>query len=226
MPNTPSLFISGAPKSGTSALAAYLSKHPEVFFCQPKEPFYWSSDYPRLRRNLKLETLDDYLHLFADSTDQHRVTGEGSTNYLRSSCAIQNILEFNPKAKLIAMLRNPVEVVHAYHAENLFAYWEDEPDFETAWRLQDARLCQRHIPQGCLAEQLLQYRDIASYAGQIERFFALVPAEQRKVIIFDDFKADTRSVFNQTLEPLKESTQPMLTKANYWPSWFSILRPH
>ena len=196
----PELFISGAPKSGTSALAAYLSKHPEVFFCQPKEPFYWSFDYPGLRRNLNLETLDDYLSLFAGATNQHKVIGEGSTNYLRSNCAIENIIDFNPDAKLIVMLRSPVEVAHAYHCENLFAHWEDEPDFETAWRLQDQRLEQRHIPDSCPAPQLLQYRDIASYAEQIERLFDLVPAEQRQVIIFDDFKADTRSVFNQTVE--------------------------
>ncbi len=200
MLTTPSLFITGAPKSGTSALAAYLAKHPEVFFCQPKEPFYWSFDYPEMKRNLNLETLNDYLNLFAEATDQHTVTGEGSTNYLRSNCAIENILEFNPQAKMIAMLRNPVEVVHAYHSENLFAHWEDEPDFETAWRLQDDRLQGRRIPRGCPAMQLLQYREIASYSEQIERLFKLVPAHQRKVIIFDDFKSDTRAVFNQTVE--------------------------
>ena len=109
------------------------------------------------------------------------------------------------------MLRNPVEVVHAYHSENLFAHWEDEPDFETAWRLQDERLAQRRIPTGCPAEQLLQYRDIASYPEQIERLFELVPADQRRVIIFDDFKSDTRSVFNQTVEFLDLSSFEMET---------------
>lgn len=34
----PDFFIAGAPKSGTTALAHYLSAHPGVFFSDPKEP--------------------------------------------------------------------------------------------------------------------------------------------------------------------------------------------
>ena len=207
----PNLFVVGAPKCGTSALTAYLDHHPQVFICNPKEPFFWSSDYPGLRRRHGMNSLSAYTALFADATDEHLVVGEGSTNYLRSSDAIPQILDFNPEARFIAMLRNPVEVVHAFHSELLFSYIEDVAEFETAWRLQEARQRGESIPRRCEAPQFLQYAEVASYCPQVERFFELVPASQRQVIVFDDFASDTAGVFQETqrflgLEPMaKES---------------------
>ena len=195
---TPNLFIVGAPKCGTSALAAYLDQHPQVFICNPKEPFFWSSDYPRLRRRHGMDSREAYDALFSEVTDKHLISGEGSTNYLRSSEAIPRILDFNPDARFVAMLRNPVEVVHAFHAELLFSYIENEESCETAWRLQAERKRGKSIPPHCEAPQFLQYADVASYAPQIERFCELIPAAQRHVIIFDDFKSHTAQVFEQT----------------------------
>ena len=196
----PNLFIVGAPKCGTSALAEYLNQHPQVFICSPKEPFYWSSDFPLLQDRHSMDSLDRYLELFREATAQHRVVGEGSTNYLRSIHAIPQILDFNPDARFIAMLRNPVDVVHAFHAELLYNFIEDESDFETAWRLQEDRKQGNAIPVRCEAPQLLQYAESGLFSRQISRFFDIVPRSQRQVIIFDDFKANTRDVFDQTLQ--------------------------
>jgi hypothetical protein len=198
--NIPNTFIIGAPKCGTSALAAYLKQHPNFFLSSPKEPFYWSEDYPRLRERNDMHSLDDYLALFQGATDEHTCVGEGSTNYLASTCAIENILEFNPNANFIVMLRNPIEVVHAFHSEILFSFIENEPDFERAWALQEARRYGKSIPEDCEAPQFLQYAEVADYGRQLQRFYDLVPAEQRKVIIFDDFAKETKAVFEETLK--------------------------
>lgn len=196
----PNTFIIGAPKCGTSAMAAYLKEHPNVFVCEPKEPFFWSEDYPLLRQKHKMTDQDRYLRLFNDATESHSVICEGSTNYLASSVAVERIMEFNPDAKFLVMLRNPVEVVHAFHSEILFSYIENEPDFEKAWRMQDQRLAGMAIPDDCCAPQFLQYRDVASYAPQLKRFFALVPEANREVMIFDDFKADNSSAFQSVIQ--------------------------
>ena len=196
----PNLFIVGAPKCGTSALAEYLKQHPQVFICEPKEPFFWSSDYPGLRARHQMDSPQRYVSLFENANDSHAMIGEGSTNYLRSKVAIRNIMKFNPDAKFIVMLRNPVEVVHAFHSEVSFSYIENEPDFEKAWRLQESRAEGNDLPPNCEAPQFLQYSQVASYASQIESFFGLVPEAQRHVIIFDDFKADNAAVFEQVQE--------------------------
>ena len=197
--NHPNTFILGAPKSGTTSLAAYIDEHPNVFISKPKEPFYWSHDYPELKRRHEMDSLGKYLALFEPASDEHQVIGEGSTNYLRSEVAIEEILKFNPEAKFIAMLRNPVEVVHAFHAEVLFSYIETEPDFEKAWAMQEDRKNGKLIPDGCEAPQFLQYRAVASYHQQVERLMQTVPEEQRMIIIFDDFKADCAATFQKVL---------------------------
>lgn len=195
----PNLFIIGAPKCATSSLATYLSEHPDVFLSTPKEPFFWSEDYPELRKRFGMNSMDAYMNLF-DPADGESIVAEGSTNYLRSEVAVQNIMRFNPDSKFIVMLRDPVQVAHAFHSEVLFSAIENVEDFERAWRLQEDRKLGLHLPENCEAEQFLQYGQVASYANDLERFFELVPEAQRKVIIFDDFARDTRAVFEQTIE--------------------------
>src|SRR5215213_4745268 len=63
----------------------------------------------------------------------------GIVYYLRSSVAILNIRDFNPAAKIIAMFRNAVDMVHSFHSQLLYVSEENVGDFETAWRLQERR---------------------------------------------------------------------------------------
>src|SRR4029078_338240 len=96
----PNLFIVGAPRSGTTALHAYLSTHPDVFMSDPKEPMYWADDLPGAMRSshAPVATLDEYLALFAKAEPRHRVIGEASPIYLRSRSAIPRIEAFAPDA--------------------------------------------------------------------------------------------------------------------------------
>ena len=194
--STPNFFIIGAPKSGTTALAHYLSEHPQVFFAKPKELFYWSSDHPKAKERHNVFSIEDYLQYFRNS-DGHVAIGEGSTNYLQSHTAIKNILEFNPKSKFIVLLRDPVDVAYGMHGELLRHYFEDVADFETAWSLQDERANGRKIPRQCIMENQLQYKDVASYASQLERLFDLVPDSQRRVFLFEDFANDAKGVYSK-----------------------------
>lgn len=196
----PDFFIIGAPKCGTTALAQYLSEHPNVFFCAPKEPFYWATDHPRARRINDLNSLEDYLRLFAAADPgRHSAIGEGSTTYMQSHTAIGGILTFRPEAKFIVMLRNPIDVVHGMHGELRRHFAEDESDFEKAWALQSDRAAGRRIPANDTFAHQLQYRDVASFAPQLIRLFDQVPESRCRVIIFDDFIRDARSVYSETL---------------------------
>jgi hypothetical protein len=117
------------------------------------------------------------------------------------------------------MLRNPIEVVQAFHSEILFSYIENVGDFQAAWRLQRERRRGKSIPPYCEAPQFLQYADIASYSPQIERFFELIPATQRHVIVFDDFKSDTAQIFQETqrflgLEPIAKDSFERVNSAH------------
>ncbi len=196
----PNFFLVGAPKTGTTSLSLYLSEHPEIFFSSPKEPNYWSDDFPRLQQFHNMETKERYLKLFADANEGHIAVGEGSTNYLYSKTAILNILNEYPDARFVVMLRNPVDVVYAMHGTLVFAMNEDVRDFEKAWNMQAERREGKNIPATCLATQFLQYRDLANFPLQMDRFLSLVPASQRHVIVYDDFAADVRGCYSRVLE--------------------------
>jgi Sulfotransferase domain len=193
----PNFFIVGAPKCGTTALYEYLRHHPNIFMSEVKEPHYFAKDlgtYPRIK------TLEDYTRLFAASTEQHTRVGEASVYYLRSSVALANIHDFNPQAKIIAMFRNPVEMVHSMHSQLLYWSEEIEPDFETAWRFQERRRLGLDIPPRSRGAFLLQYYDVGRFGTQTERMLASFPRSQVKLILYDEFTASPARAYGEVVE--------------------------
>ena len=196
LPVKPNFFIVGAPKCGTTALYNYVSHHPNVFMSRVKEPHFFARDlgtYPRIK------TMEEYTGLFSRATEQHLTVGEASVYYLRSRVAIPNIREFNPDARLIAMFRNPVDMVASLHAQLL--YWSEETiaDFETAWRLQERRLRGLDLPRGSRGSFLLQYAEAAQFGTQTQRLLSSFPREQVKLILYDDFAASPQAVYDEVI---------------------------
>lgn len=196
----PNFFLLGAPKCGTTALAEYLSERDDVFFSKPKEPLFWCDDLGIEPHALRARTLAEYEALF-DAVDpaRHRIIAEGTTSYLRSPKALQACAARYEGAKFVAILRNPVEVAHAFHMEQLYTGLEKEKDFRRAWADQPRRETEWDRATDGRPDSLL-YRRIAAFAGQIETFFALVPPERRRVFLYDDFRADPGRVWRELLD--------------------------
>lgn len=198
----PNLFIPGAPKAGTTALARFLSEHPDIYITTPKEPGYWARDLPAaLRRRYGTDSWDDYVSLFDNGRARaSRFRGEATTHYLMSEVAIERIIAYEPGAVFVVLLRNPVDLAHAFHGQLLFGRYEQVADFEAAWRLQPARAEGRDIPATCRAPRFLQYGDVAALGSQLERMLAHVPRPQVYIGFFDDLRADPRAVYRAVLE--------------------------
>jgi len=192
----PNFFIAGAPKCGTTALSEYLRAHPNVFMSYPKEPYYFADDMTHFRTS---GTWDDYLALFGGAGDDHLAVGEASVWYLYSRTAMGRVHDFNEHAKIILMFRNPLDFLPSLHADLLFAFYEDQADFETAWDLQADRREGRHVPKRCLVPQFLQYREVAMFGDHLERLMAIFPAPQVHCIIYDDFIRDPGAVYRDVL---------------------------
>lgn len=189
-------FIAGYPKSGTTSLYDYLSGHPAVFLPMLKEPHYFTEDYPGAR---EVMTENDYLALYRNA-GPGQLRGDSSASVIHSDVAIDRILECYPRAKFIVLVRDPVAAVRSFHGELLHNLNEDVADFERAWRLQGARAEGRQIPATCREPRFLQYREIFHYREQLPAFFEKVPAEQRLVLVFEEFFADPRSGYRQVLD--------------------------
>jgi hypothetical protein len=171
-------FIIGAPKCGTTSLALHLSEHPEIAFSDPKEPHYFSSDYPFGPPTLT--SLENYLHCFKP-TEQTRMFGEGSVFYLYSNEAIQKIEEFSShQAKYIVCLRNPVDASFSLHAQHVAFGWEPERNYLAAIQrsesLKSISVSEEKI------RNILEYRRLYSYSSYIDRLLSQV--DRQRVLFY------------------------------------------
>jgi len=213
MSHRPDFFIVGAPKTGTTSLHHYLRQHPGVFMPAVKELNYFGSD--RELRNTPRLTLDEYLSVFTSAPAGVRI-GEASVSYLRSNVAAREIAEFAPGARAIAMLRDPVEVMHALHTELVFLGSEDLADFGAALEAEADRREGRRIPPAANNPRAVLYREAVAFAEQLQRYFDALGPDRVQVIIFDDFKADTGAAVRGTFRFLEvdDAFQPTLEIVN------------
>lgn len=194
----PDFFLVGAPRCGTTALSRYLSRNPQICFSRPKEPHYFAkTDNMPGADELKKDYLD---RCFAHCTPSHKSLGEGSVSYLYIPDVIERILHFNPKARFIVQIRNPLKMLPSYHLRMQFLLQENETDFATAWGLQQARMRGENIPKRSLDPRLLYYGEVAKFGAQIERLFKLAGRERTHVIVFEDFASDTLGTYKRLLE--------------------------
>ena len=198
--------IVGEPKSGTTALAEFLSGHPEICMSVPKEPAYFATDligesdgFHGAPTWFEFRTEEDYAAVFAACRDG-QLRGDGSTAYLHSREAAENIHRANPGARIVVMLREPVSFMQALHAQFVNETTEDEPDFARALAKEPARRAGREIPTRVRCPSFLHYRERARYAPQLERFFAAFPRKQVLVLVFEEFRADNAAGYRQVLE--------------------------
>src|SRR5262245_23105956 len=116
----PNFFIAGAPRCGTTSLWAYLRQHPDIFMCA-KEPHAFGRDLDSngTGRFEEFRELDRYLRLFEKAGAAKRV-GDASPFYLYSRSAPAEIKSFDPEAKIIIVLRNPVDMVYSVYQKQLY----------------------------------------------------------------------------------------------------------
>ena len=204
MTRIPDLFIVGAPKSGTTSLYEWLKAHPEVFMTPVKEPCFYSRDLAQDKSGNFLRYDSDrerYLALFDDAGDAIRV-GEASTRYLYSKDAAQLIAKDQPRARIVAVLRNPVDMIASLHAHKLAGGTEDLADFEDALASEDDREAGRRIPRDS-NPLLATYRDRARFGEQIARWFEAFGQDQVFVILFEELVREPSTHFRRLLEFLE-----------------------
>lgn len=161
-----------------------------------KEPHYFGEDLPQ-----RPPYLDEaaYLRLFEQAGDTQRI-GEATVWYLYSQSAAEQIRAFSPDARIIIMLRRPVEMMYSLHGLFLFTTWEDIPDFSAALDAETDRRAGRRLPANTWWPKALQYRWLADYAPHVTRYLDLFGPRRVKIIIYDDFRADTAGIVRDTLD--------------------------
>jgi hypothetical protein len=215
----PDLFIVGAPKSGTTSVYEWLKGHPEVYMTPVKEPCYYSRDLAADKTGNFLRydvDRDRYVALFEDAGDAKRI-GEASTRYLFSKDAPRLIADEQPRAHIVALLRNPVDMIASLHAHKLAGGTEDLPRLEDALAAEDDRRNGKQIPRDS-NPYLATYRDRARFGEQLARWFDVFGPDRVHVIVFEEMVGDPALHFRRLLEFLEVDPE-------YQPEAFSAHNP-
>lgn len=194
--SAPTILIVGAPRCGTTSLSAYLSSHPRVFMSNPKEPHHFGADLP-LPADRPYKDLDKYLRLFDAAGD--RQAGEASVFSLYSRTAPGEILAVSPQARIIIMLRDPVDMVCSLHAHCLLGGYEDLPDLEQAHAAEEDRRHGLRMPRLCPFPLTLQYTFIGRYAEHVRRYLEIFGPERVKCVLFEDLRDQPEKTYHETL---------------------------
>jgi hypothetical protein len=192
----PDFFIIGAPKCGTTALAEYLSGHPDIFMAR-KEMHHFGKDL-HFGSQIYRRDRQEYLKEFSAWNGQTRA-GEASVWYLFSKQAAAEIKAFNPNARIIIMLREPAEMLYSLFNQFRLDGNEHLATFSAALAAQDDRLAGRLLTRHSYFGQGLIYYSVASYAEQVRRYMELFGRDQVHVVLYDDFAADTSAVYDDVL---------------------------
>ena len=175
--------------------------------CTAKAKVGRSCHFPkRLNREAYLQYFDAH----------HEVAiGEASVWYLMSKNAAEEIYQFNPKMKIIIMLRDPVKTIHAHYTQMLFNGLGDEDQMvlEEALGLENKRKRGECLPPNTPLPQALYYREIVSFANQVSRYQKCFSREQIHIVLQDDLMANTPKAVATTFSFLNvDPNHPIDTK--------------
>jgi len=190
----PDFFIVGAAKSGTTSLSYYLRQHPDIFI-PPRELDFFSSD---LCLSRDFQTKEQYFSYFSNVAPEILV-GEKSVSYLYSRRAANEIKAICPHARIIIILRNPVDVIDSLHSHLVRIGYEDIYDLECALAEEGKRNQGVRIPKNTPRPALLLYRQVVKFTEQVRRYCDSFGMENVKVILYEDLKNTTSEIYRDTL---------------------------
>jgi hypothetical protein len=208
----PHFFVIGVPKAGTTALHVALDAHPQLFMSRVKEPKFFLTDGPPPARGGPGDAKtfrehvwrrDEYEALF-DDAPPGTLRGESTPFYLYDAIAQQRIRAAVPDARLVAVLRDPIDRAHSNWAHLWSAGLESESDFVAACQLEEQRAAQGWAP-------FWRYLDLGRYGGQLERLLHTFPREQVLVLRYRQLREDPAGTLQAIYAHLGVATDGPLT---------------
>jgi hypothetical protein len=173
-------LIVGAQKSGTTALNRYLRTNDDIEMARTKELHFFDNEYNFINNV-------DYskYHSSFENSRKETLKGESTPAYMYWYAAPRRIWEYNPRMKLIVVLRNPID--------RAFSHWNMQRDrnadnlsFSEAIRIEKQR-CRETLP---LQHYRHSYTDRGFYTEQIRRLWHFFPKEQVLILKYEELKSD------------------------------------
>jgi len=179
-------ILAGAQKSGTTALHYFLEKHPRITMGDQEEMHFFDDD-GLFSGPVDYELLHRHFPLLPRST----IAGECTPSYLYWKPAAERIWNYNPRIKLLVLLRNPVERAFAHW--NMQRFKGREPlDLLDAVKEEKSRIAGAPPREA----RRFAYVDRGFYVQHLERFFRFFSREQMMIIKFEKFRQEQRETLD------------------------------
>ncbi|MEP6515420.1 tetratricopeptide repeat protein [Microcoleus vaginatus] len=186
----PNFIIIGSQRCGTTSLYTYLAQHPQILTPIKKEMDFFSWHFDR--------GIDWYLaHFPPMPRGEQFVTGEASPSYFDSREAPERLYSLFPEAKLIVLLRNPVDRAISQFYRLTGLNWEAR-SLDRVISDEIERLNQN--PEYIIGEEPGNYLARGRYIEFIKNWRTFFPQEQLLIVKSEDFYADTAGIVQQVLE--------------------------
>ncbi len=197
----PNFFIVGAPRSGSTSLYEYLRKTKGVYMPFNKEPHYYhnnsfASDNTQLNPSTIIREREKYLQLFKNVKDEKAI-GEGSTTYFWYPDSSKLIHDQIPDAKIIILLRDPVERAFSHFLlTSRFSETSFHDVISKELKNRSGSFLGTHY---CT--------DPGLYSIHVKRFFDIFGKTQVKILIFEEFVKDVKPAFKEILKFLNVDSE-------------------
>lgn len=198
----PSFVVVGAQRCGTTTIFQTLSEHPQVL----RPVVDKGTDYYTLHFSRGLDWYRAQMPLRATVRARSARRGEAQvfeacTYYMFHPLAVARMARDLPDAKLVVMLRDPVERAFSAYKHEFARGFETEADFCTALELEPERLAgevermQRDVDYQSFSHRHHAYRSRGQFAEQLNRIYEQYPAAQVHVMQSESFFADPAAEF-------------------------------
>lgn len=199
----PAFLIIGTQRGGTSSLYRYLSEHPQITPSLRKETEYFAGKYA-----LGLSWYKAHFPKLAALSDRmgrpQRMTFEATPDYLLHPYAARRASQLVPNAKIVGLLRDPVERAFSHHRHMLRRGFESLP-FRAAIEVEEERcaddwerlsLDEMYRPRNLLR---FSYVERGHYAEQLARWLDEYDRDKTLFVISERFFTDTEKVFAEII---------------------------
>lgn len=195
----PSFLVIGAQRSGSTTLFRHLSAHPRILPPLRKEIHYFDFQYEK-GPSWYLAHYPGVHHRLAGAGKARPVTFEASPYYMVHPLAPARVKAYDPRMKLVAILRDPVDrALSHYHHESRRGV--ETLTFEEAIAAEPerlrgaARLLQRS-PHYSHCHHHFSYLDRGRYGYYLERWLEHFPRQQLLVLRSEDLFQDADAAVN------------------------------
>jgi Sulfotransferase family len=209
----PNFFIVGAQKAGTTSLYFYLKEIPGVYMSPLKEVFYFAPHAVQSSVADVIRDKKEYLRLFKNARG-YTAVGEATPIYLWDPDAPKLIHQTVPHARIIMILRDPVERAYSNYLMKM-KYSGMKSSFYD-------ELIRDYKSQEKLFGRSQLYVEFGMYYEQVKRYFEIFGKEQVKVIIFEEFVQHPEESVNEVLTFLGVNYEMTTIREQYNP--FSVPR--